>query len=229
MPIEIVTNKRLYRQIAEQLAKLIQRGEFPPGTRLPPERDLATQFGVARASVREALIALELQGLVEIRIGSGIYVLNARPSLIADDNTPAGPLETLRARALIEGQIAATAAAIVNPQQLAGIAEAVELMERDAQAGREPIEGDRLFHLRIAETLGNDVLARVVTQLFDERKNPMSTGFAIHFETPGNWLAAIAEHRGVLDALRAGDGAAARDAMQTHLEHAHDRMTASLR
>jgi DNA-binding FadR family transcriptional regulator len=69
MPLQTISPRRLYRQIADQLRGLIEHGEFPVGTRLPPERDLATQLGVSRPSVREALIALEVEGLVEVRLG----------------------------------------------------------------------------------------------------------------------------------------------------------------
>ena len=79
MPLQAIAPRRLYRQIADQLRTLIERGEFPVGSRLPPERDLAVQLGVSRPSVREALIALEVEGRVEVRMGSGIYVRQAEP------------------------------------------------------------------------------------------------------------------------------------------------------
>src|SRR4029450_6571160 len=75
MPFQSIEPRRLYRQIADQIRELIRAGEFVAGARLPPERDLAKQLGVSRPSVLEALIALEVEGLVEVRIGSGIYVL----------------------------------------------------------------------------------------------------------------------------------------------------------
>src|SRR5439155_20970979 len=78
MPIHSNEPRRLYRQIADQIRSLIRSNEFAAGARLPPERDLARQLGVSRPSVREALIALEVEGLVEVKIGSGIYVLGAR-------------------------------------------------------------------------------------------------------------------------------------------------------
>ena len=93
MPLQTVENRRLYRQIADQIAALIEKGEYGAGERLPPERDLAKQLGVSRPSVREALIALEVEGLVEVRIGSGIYVLapgGAGDVAAANDST-AGP------------------------------------------------------------------------------------------------------------------------------------------
>ena len=77
MPIQAVDDRRLYRQIADQLTMLITSGEFRKGERLPSERDLAVQLGVSRPSVREALIALEIQGLVEVRVGAGIFLSDA--------------------------------------------------------------------------------------------------------------------------------------------------------
>src|SRR5579885_1326597 len=100
MPIlRPVENQRLYRQIADQLSALIAAGEFPRGSRLPSERDLAAQLGVSRPSVREALIALEVEGKVDVRVGSGIYVARRRPAAAIDpDRQGQGPFELLRAR-----------------------------------------------------------------------------------------------------------------------------------
>src|SRR4051812_22632513 len=114
MPLQTVEPQRLYRQIAEQLRVLMTTGEFTPGHRLPAERDLAKQFGVSRPSVREALIALEVEGWVEVRTGSGVYVLErAARSQGGHRKVPPtewGPLELIRARKVIEGEIAALAA-----------------------------------------------------------------------------------------------------------------------
>src|SRR5438067_10298104 len=115
MPLQIVEPQRLYRQIAEQLRAAIAAGKFVVGSRLPAERDLAKQLGVSRPSVREALIALEVEGWVEVRIGSGVYVLpqGGAGTSGAAAQIPAGewgPLELLRARRVIEGEIAALAA-----------------------------------------------------------------------------------------------------------------------
>ena len=114
MPLQTVEPQRLYRQIAEQLRVLIRQGEFAPGTRLPAERDLARQLGVSRPSVREALIALEVEGWVEVRSGSGVYAQD-RPAparQTAADSAPPewGPLELIRARRVVEGETAAIAA-----------------------------------------------------------------------------------------------------------------------
>ena len=226
MPLTSIEPSRLYRQIAEQLRALIVAGEYAPGTRLPPERDLAQQFGVSRPSVREALIALEVEGYVDIRIGSGIYArrpdaVNVDAALREDD----GPLELTRARAVIEPQIAALAAKNISAAQIEGVRAAIEQMETEAAAGHIPIEGDRRFHVRIAEAAGNGVLVSVVRQLFDGRTSPLFSKLAGYFENPAHWAAAIAEHRRVLAALEAGDAAAAK-AMKSHMQLSHKRFTA---
>src|SRR6476469_7358516 len=99
MPLQALEPQRLYRQIAEQLRALITSGEFKPGERLPAERDLAKQLGVRGPSVREALLALEVEGWVEVRTGSGVYVLEQVKRARARDKTvPAaewGPLELI--------------------------------------------------------------------------------------------------------------------------------------
>src|SRR5437879_13724670 len=105
MPFHSIEPRRLYRQIADQIRGLIRSGEFPAGSRLPPERDLAKQLGVSRPSVREALIALEVEGLVEVRIGSGIYVLVGASNEEGDEvQAASGPFELLRARWGVGGE-----------------------------------------------------------------------------------------------------------------------------
>ena len=226
MPLQAIAPRRLYRQIADQLRALIERGEFAVGTRLPPERDLALQLGVSRPSVREALIALEVEGRVEVRMGSGIYVRRSEPGE-ARQVTAEGPLETIRARQLIESELAAHAARHMKKAQIAGLRQAIALMEDEASAGRVPTRGDRLFHIRIAEASENSVLLRVVTELFDERRNPLFAQLGSHFETAGSWATAIAEHRAVVDAIANRLPDAARDAMAQHLASSHDRFTAN--
>src|SRR6185369_14686589 len=107
MPLTVVENRRLYRQIADQIAALIESGEYGIGERLPPERDLAKQLGVSRPSVREALIALEVEGFVEVRVGSGVYVMGSKSPAHADAlPADSGPFELIRARWLIEAECA---------------------------------------------------------------------------------------------------------------------------
>ena len=226
MPLQPLAPQRLYRQIADQLRSLIERGEFPTGSRLPPERDLAVQLGVSRPSVREALIALEVEGRVEVRMGSGIYVREpgARAAAIHEAESP---LETIRARALIEGELAAQAAMRMKRAQLAGLREALALMAQESAAGQTPTQGDRLFHTRIAAASDNSVLLRVVGELFDERHNPLFAQLGSHFENARSWAVAIEEHKAVVEAIAHQDPAAARAAMVRHLANSHDRFMAS--
>jgi GntR family transcriptional repressor for pyruvate dehydrogenase complex len=120
MPLQSIEPRRLYRQIAEQLRALIRAGEYPVGSRLPPERDLAAQLKVSRPSVREALIALEVEGLVEVRMGSGIWVIAPEPApSAAYIDGVLSPFEIIRARQLIECELAALAAARGQPAAIA--------------------------------------------------------------------------------------------------------------
>ena len=153
MPLKTVEPQRLYRQIAEQLRVLIGRGEFPVGARLPAERDLARQLGVSRPSVREALIAMEVEGWVEIRTGSGIYVLDrdARGKGIKLAPAEWGPLELIRARRVIEGEIASIAAVQAKRKNIDAMRIAINAMESCGAQGELPLDGDRAFHTAIVE------------------------------------------------------------------------------
>ena len=166
MPLQPLAPRRLYRQIADQVRGLIRAGEFPVGSRLPAERDLAVQLGVSRPSVREALIALEVEGLVAVRMGSGVIVIarESAPSATPVD-APFGPFEIIRARQLIECELAALAALHASKAQVSGLREALVLMEDELAAGAMPIHGDRLFHVRGAEIAENGPLLRTVADL----------------------------------------------------------------
>jgi DNA-binding FadR family transcriptional regulator len=227
MPFQSIEPRRLYRQIADQIRKLIASGEFPAGSRLPPERDLAKELGVSRPSVREALIALEVERLVEVRIGSGIYVL-AQDGLNQGDReaaaqAEAGPFELLRARYVIESECAALAAKSAKKAQVRGVEEALDQMQRELGDEKQPLSGDRLFHLRIAEATGNGALVAVVKMLWEERSGPLYKQLEHHYDSPALWTAAMTEHRAVLKAIAAHDAEGARAAMQRHLDHAYKR------
>ncbi|MGZ5040094.1 MAG: FadR/GntR family transcriptional regulator [Usitatibacter sp.] len=229
MPLQAVENRRLYRQIADQIADLIERGEYGKGQRLPPERDLARQLGVSRPSVREALIALEVEGYVEVRIGSGVYVIGPRPAAAAIEPLPedSGPFELINARRLIESECAALAAKQVTKAQVRAMEEALDQMQADRDKGVMPLASDRLFHLRIAEASGNSALALVVKTLWDQRTGPLFLRLEHHFDTPSLWDVAIREHREIVAAIARRDAGAARAAMRRHMNHAAKRFSIS--
>ena len=233
MSLQTVGSQRLYRQIAEQVRALIAGGEFAAGSRLPAERDLARQLGVSRPSVREALIALEVEGLVEVRLGTGIYVrtrdASAKPARSRAAANDWGPLELMRARELVEGEVAALAARHARKAQVAAMASALDRMREEADAGVVPREGDEAFHNAIALACGNEVLSDTVRGYWHARSGPLSTRLGDWFESPASWNAALQEHDAVLDAIRGRDGAAARAAMHHHLQRAYNRYSASWR
>ena len=231
MPLQTVEPKRLYRQIAEQLRVLIGKGEFPAGNRLPAERDLARQLGVSRPSVREALIAMEVEGWVEIRTGSGVYVLDRSTRTHGAPLPPAewGPLELIRARRVIEGEIASLAATQARRKDLDAMRKALGTMQTSAAKGELPLDGDRAFHTAIVEACGNVVLTETVQAFWDSRRGPLFMRLGGYFETLKSWQAAIAEHEVIFDAIEAHDGSAARAAMHAHMDKSHARFSASWR
>src|SRR5512142_3374329 len=169
MPIQTVDTDRLYRKIARQLSELIAAGEFTPGQRLPSERDLAQQLGVSPPSVREALIALEIEGKVEVRVGAGVFVIGPRPTAAATlDEEGEGPFELLAARSAVEGETAALAAREATEAEVGEIRAAVEELARLGLADPQNDAVDRKFHLAIARASHNGALVWVVQMLWDE-------------------------------------------------------------
>ncbi len=213
--------ERAYQRLAAQILDLIVNGEFAPGRRLPSERALAERFDVSRTSVREAIIALELQRAVEVRVGSGIYVcppqeVSATVPLARE--TGAGPFELLRARCLIESEIAAMAATTRKDADLDRIFDALTTMREQLMNKSANAEADRLFHLHIAEATGNSVLLQSVTSLWDQAHGPIWTKIEQHFHSRALREASQADHQRIFEALVAADAQAARLAMRGHLE-----------
>ncbi len=227
MPLQAVDSRRLYRQIADQITALIDGGEYAAGARLPPERDLARQLGVSRPSVREALIALEVEGYVEVRVGSGVYVRGPNGPHSEPLAADSGPFELIRARRLVEGECAALAARNATRTQLRAIEEALEAMAHERDRGKMPLASDRRFHMRIAEASGNSALVLVVRTLWDQRTGPLFLRLEHHFDTPELWNVAIREHREVLAAIARRDAPGARRAMHRHMDRAARRFSAS--
>jgi DNA-binding FadR family transcriptional regulator len=233
MPLKIVEPQRLYRQIAEQLRSLISAGEFAVGSRLPAERDLAKQLGVSRPSVREALIALEVEHVIEVRSGSGIYVLKPKPRQPSRKKISGaaewGPLELMRARELVESEVAALAARNAKKADLQLIGRALQQMRNEVIKGQIPRDGDEAFHNAIAQASGNEVLRDTICGYWQARHGTLFERLGDYFEDHTSWDAALIEHAEVLEAIRAHDAGAARSAMQRHLKKAHTRYSASWR
>lgn len=224
MPFQPVDTQRLYQQVADQISELIRQREFPVGHRLLPERDLAKALGVSRPVVREAMIALEIAGLVEVRTGSGTYVkarVNsaARSQPIVLDDVGPSPFDIISARILIEGEVAFVAAKEATAEDLQEIASIQQQMHRqmeegDASAG----ESDRLFHERIARATHNTVLPSLVGGLWTNQFAPVFSVLSKRTGLSENQAATLAAHAKITEALLNRDPAGARDAMHGHLE-----------
>jgi DNA-binding FadR family transcriptional regulator len=207
-----VAGKKLYQGIAEAIAAAIASGRYRAGARLPAERDLADEFAVSRPTIREAMIALEIRGLVEARHGSGIYV-RAVPAHEPARELDVGAFELIEARTLFEGEAAALAATAIDAETLAALHGLLAEMEHGSAA----VDADRRFHLLIAEATGNSVIRSVIGTLWDIReKSPLCVHMFAQARREGV-TPRVAEHRAIVDALAAGDSQAAREAMRSHL------------
>ncbi len=211
------TDTRLYRVVAEQIQKMIRDENILPGTRLPSERDLSATLNVSRASVREALIALELTGVIDVRGGSGIYVNEKTDALPEIKEPGSGPFEVLSARRLIEGEVAAMAAKMATDSAIDAIMQAVSDMEQFYNDRAKNDAADRAFHMAIAAATGNSALILVLSNLWDERGRLWSK-MEEHFHTEDLRRETLADHRRILGAIAARDPAGARKAMRSHLE-----------
>nr|WP_154325425.1 FadR/GntR family transcriptional regulator [Pantoea sp. 201603H] len=244
MPIKKLENPRIYRQIADQLKTLIDNKEFPPGSRLPAERELASQLQVSRASVREALIALEVIGLVDVRVGNGVIVRESSPQPTAVSQEPvmarAGrnqwvdvddelnieldftaelpPFSLLQTRRLLEPETAALAARHASAEELAAIRQAYEQNCRDNRQGSATHPGDRLFHIRIAQASGNPAYAFIIAHLLGHRYGTMFRALQLHYAPQDMPHRSEIEHLAILNALEARDPRAAKKAMKEHMD-----------
>ncbi len=211
---------RLYVRVARRISELITSGEVRPGDKLPSERDLAEMLKVSRPSVREAMIALEVSGLIEVRTGSGIYVredgAGQRP-VVADEGI--GPFEILEMRLLIEPEACALAAERITDEQLVQLREIFAALQRTN--GTPEMESyDGQFHKLIAEATENTAIAKTVSWLWLLRgQSELSRGFHRLIIEEGVYPM-LDEHERVLVALEARDAEAARLAMRVHLEAA---------
>ncbi|WP_226781443.1 FadR/GntR family transcriptional regulator [Oceaniglobus trochenteri] len=218
--LDLPTGSRRYLQIARQLAGEIQNGRYASGERLPPERELAQTLDVSRTTVREALLALEIMRFIEIKVGAGVYVLDASARARGDLAEPdsAAPSEVLAARRLVEAETAALAASSATPAQLEAMHEANERMAANIDNIARFDAADALFHQRVAEAAGNDVLSGFVSQLWRMRESKMWAFWYDQTRHPGNRRQSVEDHRVILRAFERRSPDAARTAMQSHLD-----------
>jgi GntR family transcriptional regulator, hexuronate regulon transcriptional repressor len=209
-------NDRLYMDVARKLVAELVAGTWPVGSRMPAERELAAKYQVSRPTAREAVIALEVKGFVEVRTGSGIYVLR-HPG----DEDAAGhamtAFELTESRLLIEGETAALAATQITEDQLAEIEALVEDIARESQDPKGSERADRQFHLAVAQAARNSGLLGAVSTLWNLRESSAEAALLHAKARTANIKPVVEEYTAILDALKARDPEAARAAMRAHL------------
>ncbi|MDR6849694.1 MAG: FadR/GntR family transcriptional regulator [Sphingomonas sp.] len=209
--------RKLYQQAAATIAAAIQRGDYRPGQRIPSERELAEEHKVSRPTIREALIALEVTGLVRSRHGSGIFVVDNPPNDTLMLSLDIGAFELTEARRLFEGETAALAAVSISDEDIARLETLVADMERENQEHVSGEHADREFHVVIARATQNSAIVGVVESLWDARYSSPLCAHMLERARSVGVQPRIDEHLDILQALRERDPVAARAAMRDHL------------
>ena len=208
--------KRRFESVAQRIARRIQDGLYPPGTRLPGERELADQFGVSRVTVRQALIFLQALGKIEMRAGSGSHVLDATTSYV-EGFPEASALELTEARSLFESEVAALAAPNISDESLERLEQLITEMSSEDEGNPDAGEiADREFHLTIAEASGNSVLNYIVKELWRLRMELPQVKRVYDSVCSEDATVRGEEHREIYEALCNRDPSQARLAMRKH-------------
>jgi GntR family transcriptional repressor for pyruvate dehydrogenase complex len=216
-----VPRPRLYEQVVSQIQAWIAENGLQVGDRLPPERELASRLGVSRATISQALVAMEVVGMVSVRHGDGVVLIEPAGStkVVSALRRHAQQLpEIIEAREALETKLAALAAERRTKSDLAAIDEALEVMERDIAAGGRGVEGDELFHAAVTAAGHSALLARLMAEISELIKETRIESLS----QPDRPLNSLRGHRRIAEAIRARDGEAAAVAMQDHITMVSD-------
>jgi GntR family transcriptional repressor for pyruvate dehydrogenase complex len=208
--------ERLYQALARRLFAELASGAYKLGDRLPAEREMAVEYDVSRPTVREAIIALEVQGFIEVRVGSGAYVRK----LPRGADAPAfnvSAFELIEARLLVEGEAAALAATQLGDEELDQLETLLTAMADEAGGMQAQLDADRRFHLLIARGTRNAAMHHLVEELWRMRASSPESALLHDRARDAKVTPAVDEHIAVARALRCRDAAAARTAMRAHL------------
>lgn len=222
-PSSANTQVRLYRELARKLIAELSSGKYAVGDRLPAERELSAEHDVSRPTVREAIIALEVQGLVEVRVGSGAYVrrLPGKGDIPGFNITA---FELTEARLLFEGEAAALAAMQISPEELAILEQQVRDIDAENLSDSGTELADREFHLTIARATRNTAIVNSIEELWNLRANSPESALLYAKARTANVKPVVDEHTAILNALRDHNPADARAAMRTHLSAVLDSL-----
>ncbi len=221
-----MAERRLFQDIADRIVDLIRDGAFPPGSRLPGERELSERFGVSRVTIREAEIALQAAGWIRIKTGAGVYVTGgAEDARVGGDQLPkVSAFELTEARSLFEAEAAALAATTIADSDIARLGELLEIMGNDGASDEEINQADREFHNLIAAASGNRAIIYMIGTLWRLRTELPEVRATHAAVCRQDGAARDAEHRAILDALRARDSIGARLAMRRHFNRLLESM-----
>ena len=232
MVFKPISPKKISSQIAEQIRASILAGEFAPGEKLPPERELAEMFGVSRPSVREALNLLASSGLVMSYQGGGTVVMSLMETTAGNPMTELIRSQQERALDVIEVRKAIEASTAFYAAQRA-LPEDIRTMERIVDGLRENLEGlkpsenlDANFHLAIAKATHNIVWLHLMQNIFDAMKEFQQSVWRAVYLTGEDHHLLYQHHRRIFEAIRNRDPEAARAAMAEHLNFAEQRSSA---
>ena len=213
--------RRLYEQLADRLLDYIEVTGLAVGDRLPSERDLAEALQVSRASVRQATVALEVRGTLEVRHGDGIYLRSMPddPGRLMELMTRRHRLpEILEAREALETQLATLAAARRTDADIETMVKALDAMAADIAEGGLGEEGDRLFHEAVTAAARSPLLAEFMAAL----AAPIAETRRSSLSEPDRPPRSLHAHQRILEAIRNGDAAGARQAMRRHVKMVAD-------
>ena len=212
---------RLYEQVVGQIQAWITQNGLEVGDRLPPERELASRLGVSRATVSQALVAMEVVGVVSVRHGDGVVLVEPAGSakVVNALRRHAQQLpEIIEAREALETKLAALAAGRRTESDLAAMDEALAFMERDIASGGRGVEGDERFHAAVTAAGHSPLLARLMAEISDLIRETRISSLS----QPDRPVNSLRGHRKIADAIRAGDAEAAALAMQEHVAMVSD-------
>ncbi|KAA1049176.1 MULTISPECIES: GntR family transcriptional regulator [unclassified Pseudocitrobacter] len=221
--------KKPYQEIGEDLRSQIIQGQYPVGSRLPPERNIAEKYGVSRTIVREALLMLELQGIVDIRQGSGVYVMRVPQENDGDEeqllNSDVGPFEILQARQLLESNIAAFAAKMATRADIDNLRRIIEQEQHAIASNDTRQDNSKMFHLVLAGATQNQMMLATVERIWLQMdSSPLWQQFNVHIASRAYRLKWLGERQAILAALRRRDVMGAWQAMWQHLENVKNSM-----
>jgi GntR family transcriptional repressor for pyruvate dehydrogenase complex len=224
-----VRKLRISEEIVDQIRELVLSGELRPGDQLPPERELADRFQVSRASIREALTALQVMGLLERTRGGS---LTARGNSVWFTVAPISSflatrkhlvVEPIEVRRMIEPEAARLAAERADEYDLARIDECLQRMEQDIAAGGLGVEHDAAFHSAIAQATKNELLVRIIDVIGDAVRQHRKA-----LQTREGARRSLAQHRAILEAIKAHDGDRAYHEAMRHVDYVRELIQARL-